>query len=291
MFASPEVALITLYEVDGKRYMAVKPDKWFRYQTHIRQEKRDKDESRPPAPPGSRPLPLPNEEPGEGQSFASERAFAKACASGREGARADAPESANARNRAPYARVRLSPSPSPAPSGTPSPAAASAGTVAPRAQAPPGPVPQPAALPSIAAADSLREPEESLETSPVAATGLPDADRGLVDALTGAGLNRGDALRLAASDPKECRRQLDYLPRYDPPRTNPGGHLREAIEGGSPRRRAGMRRKGAASRPRSAPHGGGASGARGRAANAAGGSGAGGGTRSHRSARLGGDHP
>jgi hypothetical protein len=43
--------LITLYEVDGKRYMAVPADKWFKYQTHIRKEKRETDNSRYPAPP------------------------------------------------------------------------------------------------------------------------------------------------------------------------------------------------------------------------------------------------
>ena len=45
-----DYGLIELYEVDGKRYMAVDPDKWFKYQTHIRKEKRENDESRFPAP-------------------------------------------------------------------------------------------------------------------------------------------------------------------------------------------------------------------------------------------------
>lgn len=43
--------LIQLYEVGGKRYMAIPSGKWFKYQTHIRREKRLKDDSRLPAPP------------------------------------------------------------------------------------------------------------------------------------------------------------------------------------------------------------------------------------------------
>lgn len=46
-----ESDLITLYEVDGKQYMSIDKDKWFNYQTHIRREKREKDDSRYPAPP------------------------------------------------------------------------------------------------------------------------------------------------------------------------------------------------------------------------------------------------
>src|SRR4051794_27062119 len=42
------VGLIELYEVGGKRYMAIEPGKWFGYQTHIRQEKRAKDDSKLP---------------------------------------------------------------------------------------------------------------------------------------------------------------------------------------------------------------------------------------------------
>lgn len=42
--------LIKLYSVDGKQYMAVDPEKWFKYQTHIRSEKREKDKSKCPPP-------------------------------------------------------------------------------------------------------------------------------------------------------------------------------------------------------------------------------------------------
>jgi len=48
-----DAGLVTLYEVDGRRYVAVEPAKWFRYQTHIRSEKRQKDGSRYPAPPSA----------------------------------------------------------------------------------------------------------------------------------------------------------------------------------------------------------------------------------------------
>ena len=43
--------LVSLYEVGGKQFLAVPPENWFRYQTHIRAEKRTKDGSRYPAPP------------------------------------------------------------------------------------------------------------------------------------------------------------------------------------------------------------------------------------------------
>lgn len=46
-----EAGLLILYEVQGKAYMAIPQEKWFKYQTHIRKEKRLKDESRYPAPP------------------------------------------------------------------------------------------------------------------------------------------------------------------------------------------------------------------------------------------------
>lgn len=45
-----EHGLVNAYEVNGKPYMAIEPDKWFKYQTHIRKEKREKDDSRHPAP-------------------------------------------------------------------------------------------------------------------------------------------------------------------------------------------------------------------------------------------------
>lgn len=42
--------LITLYQVDGKEYMSISPDKWFKWQTHIRKEKRETDGSKYPPP-------------------------------------------------------------------------------------------------------------------------------------------------------------------------------------------------------------------------------------------------
>lgn len=50
------VGLIKLYEVDGKRYMAVyDPAAWFKWQTHIHQSKRDSDKSKFPAPSAASP--------------------------------------------------------------------------------------------------------------------------------------------------------------------------------------------------------------------------------------------
>jgi hypothetical protein len=43
--------LIALYEVDGDRFLAVNPAKWWRYQTHIHKSKRDNDGSSIPPPP------------------------------------------------------------------------------------------------------------------------------------------------------------------------------------------------------------------------------------------------
>jgi len=45
------VGLVRLYEHDGRPLVAVPVEKWFRYQTHIRSEKRSNDTSRYPAPP------------------------------------------------------------------------------------------------------------------------------------------------------------------------------------------------------------------------------------------------
>jgi len=46
-----EVGLIELYEVESRPYLSVPHDKWFKYQTHIRRDKRNVDESKYPAPP------------------------------------------------------------------------------------------------------------------------------------------------------------------------------------------------------------------------------------------------
>ncbi|MDQ7794127.1 MAG: hypothetical protein RDU89_06905 [bacterium] len=43
--------LLALYEVDGKPYAFIEPGKWFKYQTHIHQSKRQREGSRHPAPP------------------------------------------------------------------------------------------------------------------------------------------------------------------------------------------------------------------------------------------------
>lgn len=42
--------LIQLYAVDGKEYMSINPEKWFKWQTHIRKEKRETDGSKCPPP-------------------------------------------------------------------------------------------------------------------------------------------------------------------------------------------------------------------------------------------------
>lgn len=42
--------LLQLYEVDGRPYMAIEADKWFKYQTHIRRDKRENDDSKIPPP-------------------------------------------------------------------------------------------------------------------------------------------------------------------------------------------------------------------------------------------------
>jgi DnaD/phage-associated family protein len=43
--------LIQLYEVGGKWYMCIPQEKWFKFQTHIRREKRENDGSKIPSPP------------------------------------------------------------------------------------------------------------------------------------------------------------------------------------------------------------------------------------------------
>lgn len=49
--AFDDAGLVRLYEHDGCPLVAVPVDKWFRYQTHIRSEKRSNDMSKYPAPP------------------------------------------------------------------------------------------------------------------------------------------------------------------------------------------------------------------------------------------------
>lgn len=83
LLAFDRVGLLHLYEVDGKRYMFVDPDKWFKWQTHIRKDKRTNDESKIPAPgasaktrenareislsPSPSPSPSPSKESSRGQ--------------------------------------------------------------------------------------------------------------------------------------------------------------------------------------------------------------------------------
>lgn len=62
-----EVGLIELYEVEGRPYLSVPHDKWFKYQTHIRKEKRNIDESKYPAPPLSRDIAESREESRENE--------------------------------------------------------------------------------------------------------------------------------------------------------------------------------------------------------------------------------
>lgn len=44
------VGLLAIYEAKGRLYLAVEPDKWFEYQTHIHRNKRKVDKSKCPAP-------------------------------------------------------------------------------------------------------------------------------------------------------------------------------------------------------------------------------------------------
>ncbi len=45
-----QVGLLMIYEANGRSYLAVEPDKWFEYQTHIHRNKRTVDKSKCPAP-------------------------------------------------------------------------------------------------------------------------------------------------------------------------------------------------------------------------------------------------
>ena len=45
-----KAGLVVLYEVDGRPFVAVPAEKWFRYQSHIHRSKRFSDQSRCPAP-------------------------------------------------------------------------------------------------------------------------------------------------------------------------------------------------------------------------------------------------
>lgn len=74
-----KVGLIALYEVNGCRYMAIPPDKWFHFQSHIRSEKREKDESKYP--------PIPRDSDKNRAPDSDNREPARECAETREDAR------------------------------------------------------------------------------------------------------------------------------------------------------------------------------------------------------------
>lgn len=100
--------LVTLYQADGARLAAVPAATWFRYQTHIRAEKRENDGSRFPAPdsPGATRADVaqPLEDDAPPAPLADQpREDARDCAQVREDARE-------------CAQNRASPSPSPSPS-------------------------------------------------------------------------------------------------------------------------------------------------------------------------------
>ena len=98
-----DAGLLTLYVGGGKRYMAVEPEKWWKWQTHIRTEKRTRDESTCPPPPAAQGT------AGAGQPE-ERRSEEGASARAREDARSDAQVREDARICTP------SPSPSPSPS-------------------------------------------------------------------------------------------------------------------------------------------------------------------------------
>jgi DnaD/phage-associated family protein len=86
--------LIRLYEVDGKWYMCIPSEKWFKFQTHIRSSKRETDASKIPAPPDVTP-----DNDNSAQMREVARGIAEVAASARD----------------------CTPSPSPSPSLSPSP--------------------------------------------------------------------------------------------------------------------------------------------------------------------------
>ena len=102
--------LVIRYEAGGKQLVAVPAEQWFRYQTHIRAEKRTKDGSRYPAPPDATAL-----ECAQGEESARE------CASDADTARDCAQSRATARSSR---GCCASPSPSLSPSPSPSPSRA-----------------------------------------------------------------------------------------------------------------------------------------------------------------------
>ena len=85
------------------------------------------------------------------------------------------------------------------------------------------------ASPSQSAGNDLFSAADSMPDSKVP-NAEPDAD--LLAQLVEAGLNRSDAVRLAASYQDECRRQLAFLPFVNSFKSSRGAYLRSAIEQG-----------------------------------------------------------
>lgn len=86
--------LIHLYEANGKKYMAIDPEKWFRYQSHIRAQKRVYDNDSPHPRPEKHNDWWDAQKPGgtlhtnvEPDSNCNDRALARTCAPMREDAR------------------------------------------------------------------------------------------------------------------------------------------------------------------------------------------------------------
>lgn len=65
------VGLIQLYEVEGRRYLAVDEDTWFKYQTHIHKSKRDDDSGSKFPPPPRGPAGLRGESRDDAENRAS----------------------------------------------------------------------------------------------------------------------------------------------------------------------------------------------------------------------------
>lgn len=203
LFAEKDI--VTLYEVNGKRYMAIHPEKWFSFQTHIRMEKRRKDESKIPPCAAHRAW-FDNQEVAGPDSTDSDE--------GKGNSRAIARESATTREPA---RVRT---PSPSPSPSPTPTAAAAGGLGGNAPAqiptaePPGEPPRSASPLAAAAADAYAtgNPEGEGPVPPVPAL----AETPPVPIPEGNPL-----LPLPGENPcGYVRRVLPALPRHWPPELN-----------------------------------------------------------------------
>jgi hypothetical protein len=112
--------LVIRYKGGGRELVAVPAEQWFRYQTHIRAEKRTKDGSRYPAPPEETARDCASDEEDARALAQSERA-ARECAQSADAARDCAQSRADARSSR---GCCASPSPSLSPSPSPSPSRA-----------------------------------------------------------------------------------------------------------------------------------------------------------------------